>query len=109
MSGKAPGMSAQPQPPVIAALGHLNRRFLLWKQAKVKGRQTKIPLQANGKNAQTNKVQTWCTMPQAMEALDRIQADGVGIVLGQLAENRWLVGGDLDLCRSPITGRIEPW
>jgi hypothetical protein len=102
-------MSSHPQPAAGAAMGHLGRRYLLWQQTVVKGRQTKVPLQTNGKKARTNDVSTWCRLDQATDALDRMAVDGVGIVLGKLGEHRWLVGVDLDLCRSPVTGKIEEW
>ena len=34
---------------------------------------------------------------------------GIGLVLGQLDDGRYLVGNDLDSCRDAATGTIAPW
>ncbi len=43
---------------------------------------------------------------QAVEAVEKHRLSGIGFVL---TEGCGLIGGDLDGCRDPVTGVIEPW
>jgi putative DNA primase/helicase len=66
---------------------------------------TKVPYNARtGGHAKSNKLSTWSTFAEALAALERGGYDGVGVCLTPP-----YVGADLDGCRSPETGLIEPW
>jgi primase-polymerase (primpol)-like protein len=54
--------------------------------------------------AAVNDPTTWGLFSDARAAVEDGKADGAGIVLGN-----GLVGIDLDHCRDPETGAIEPW
>src|SRR4051812_38530203 len=100
--------------PAIAEMAAFGPRFCLWRQEVRDGKPTKVPLKKNGAKAQSNNPSTWCTHGQAVAALNKLRAegariDGIGVFLGRLEDGRFLVGLDLDLCRSPVTGAIEPW
>jgi hypothetical protein len=101
--------------PAIAEMA-AHSRFVLWRTTREDGgKPRKIPLQADGKKkAASNNPASWCRLDQAEDARDRLAVkgepvDGIGIMLGKLKDGRWLVGADLDLCRSFVTGAIEPW
>jgi putative DNA primase/helicase len=74
---------------------------------------TKIPYRGIGRKAASNAPKTWLTFAQA-EAVagaagflgEHGLGGGVGIMLGPVAG---LIGVDLDTCRDPETGEIEPW
>src|SRR5262245_45699562 len=57
------------------------------------------------RNAATNDPATWGTYEQAVAQVLAGKADGIGIAL----KDRDLGANDLDHCRDPVTGRIEPW
>src|SRR3954447_11480655 len=84
-------------------------RFVLWLDES--GR--KVPYRTNGLPADTTKPSTWSTLDECEKALGRIAATGIGLVLAaeRDAVAGWapIVGIDLDGCRNPETGEIEPW
>jgi primase-polymerase (primpol)-like protein len=66
--------------------------------------------------AKTNQPETWGTYQQAQDWVTARRQEnsqrtyGVGLVLGTRAGKVWYLGGvDLDTCRDPNTGVIEPW
>jgi putative DNA primase/helicase len=69
---------------------------------------TKVPYSAlDGSNASSTDPKTWATFKQALEYhLDNDWTDGVGMVV---CDEDDFVGIDLDHCRDPETGVIEPW
>jgi hypothetical protein len=88
-------------------------RWVAWREEKLKGKQTKVPHdpKANRK-ASSNDATTWGTRKQAETAWrdeldDGRRVGGVGIVLGELDDDRLLLGIDLDGCASGK--RIETW
>jgi len=100
--------------PAVADMAALDRRFCLWRQEVRDGKPTKVPLRSTGAKARNNDPSTWCTYERALTALKELRAegtriDGIGVFLGRLEDGRFLVGLDLDLCRSPTTKVIEPW
>ena len=67
----------------------------------------KVPFNARtGTNASSTDPSTWCSLPKAADVYRQEDYDGVGFVL---SKELGLVGGDLDRCRDPETGRLEPW
>jgi primase-polymerase (primpol)-like protein len=67
---------------------------------------TKPPFQPNGKHAESDNRETWSAFEQAVAAYERGGFSGIGIVV---TEGDDLAGVDLDHCRDPETGAIEPW
>jgi len=84
-----------------------DRQWVLWLQ-EVRGedKPTKLPYQTNGRLAEANDPVTWTTFDAVYDAYRRGGYSGVGYVF---APGAGLVGIDLDHCRDPHTGAIEPW
>lgn len=81
--------------------------FVLWRSETREGKATKVPYQANGRHAKSNDPATWTSFPEASKALNNGgNFDGIGFVLSP-QDN--FTGIDLDKCRDPQTGAIEPW
>jgi putative DNA primase/helicase len=72
----------------------------------------KPPVNArNGNLASSTNPRTWASYDEALAAYQRGGLDGIGFVLRRAkdAEDAGLVAIDLDKCRNPDTGVIEPW
>jgi hypothetical protein len=73
----------------------------------------KPPVNARtGSLAKSTAPSTWCGFIDAVEFMRRRKLDGIGFVLHRTAEQGdapGLVGIDLDKCRDPQTGAVEPW
>jgi hypothetical protein len=82
----------------LCALPH----WVVWKYKTVKGKLTKIPYQVDGQNASSTEPKTWTTFEKAIAAKG---FDGIGFVL----TNSNIAAFDLDDCRDPETGGLEPW
>ena len=97
-------------PPAIEPSAGLPR-WVGWKiVGKTGEKPRKLPINAaTGKAASSTDPATWAPFAKAKEAVSRHRLSGVGITLGDLGDGRWLIGLDLDLCRSPVTGEIRPW
>ena len=68
---------------------------------------TKIPWSPRSpRRASVNDPSTWGSFSEAVQALEDGRGDGVGFVF--TTEDPY-VGIDLDKCRDPATGDIEPW
>lgn len=82
-------------------------QWVLWKRESRGDNTTKVPYQPNGQMARSTDSSTWSDF-QTVEAafLSGIQFDGVGFVF---TEADPYVGIDLDKCRDPLTGEVEPW
>jgi putative DNA primase/helicase len=88
------------------------RRFLCWRHEweQRRKRWAKVPYQANGKRASSTDPTTWTDFPTALSAYlasrtrPGIPFSGIGFALGE----GW-AGVDLDRCRDPHTGTLEPW
>ncbi|MEQ1735517.1 MAG: phage/plasmid primase, P4 family [Rhodoglobus sp.] len=66
----------------------------------------KVPIDPRtGKNASTTNFATWGTFAQALERTHKDNLGGVGFVFTDSGYG----GVDLDHCRDPETGAIEPW
>lgn len=80
-------------------------RWVNWRRIFHDGKSTKIPVSpTTGSMASSTDATTWGTYQQALAFLKRGKADGIGFVLGPPFS-----GIDLDGCRDPKTGVIEPW
>jgi putative DNA primase/helicase len=84
------------------------RRFVLWRWQWTEARKkwTKPPLQFSGKPASATDPSTWVTFVEAHAAYQRGGFDGIGLVV---TKKDGLAGIDLDGCRDPNTGVIDPW
>jgi len=97
------------------------KAWVLWKEEPVladdgkpetdpdtgRPKMTKKPYRADDPSrlASTTDPSTWAYFDAAVAAA---QGDcGIGVVVGGVAED--LVGGDIDGCRDPKTGEVEPW
>jgi hypothetical protein len=99
-------MDELPNLPAMRTLQAL-RQWLCWRWAERDGRKTKIPMSPhNGLGASVTNPAHWGTYDQAMAQARRRRHDGVGFVL---TETDGLTGVDLDHCRDPKTGQLEPW
>jgi putative DNA primase/helicase len=82
--------------------------WVCWTMDVRDGKPTKVPLNPKtGGNAQSNNPSTWGNYEIAVQRYrecenDRIQ--GIGFI-----PNNGYVGIDLDHCRDPETGQIQPW
>jgi putative DNA primase/helicase len=86
-------------------------QWVVWKlepSPKDPSKLTKVPYSAHdGSNASSTDPKTWATFKQALLFhLDNEWTDGVGMVVCDADD---FVGIDLDHCRDPDTGAIEPW
>lgn len=82
------------------------RAWVLWRWELRDGKWTKPPKQANGKNAASDKPQTWCSYAEALAAYQRGGFDGIGLMTPACPE---ITALDLDRCRDPVTGTATPW
>jgi hypothetical protein len=96
-------------PPAALAALCLKSQWVVWKwQRASKGRDwTKPPFRATDpeRHAANNNPATWGTWHAAVAAVLASRACGVGFVL----TNTEIGAVDLDKCRDPATGKIEPW
>lgn len=72
----------------------------------------KPPFSASGgKPASSTNPKTWASFRNAYDRYRKGGWDGVGLVLDRQKgrEGPGLVGVDLDKCRDPVTGAVEPW
>jgi primase-polymerase (primpol)-like protein len=82
-------------------------QWVVWRLVKRSGKLTKVPYQAGGAPASTTKKASWSSCQDAMLAYGAdASLDGVGFVFS--ADDPY-VGIDLDKCRDPDTGMVEPW
>jgi putative DNA primase/helicase len=85
---------------VVAAPDFLKAlpRWVLWRQETRKGRPTKVPKTVRNTDAATTRAADW----SSFEAVDACKQknnglfDGIGVVLGNLGDNWYLIGVDLD-------------
>ncbi|MBX6747299.1 MAG: hypothetical protein IRY87_35155, partial [Acetobacteraceae bacterium] len=97
--------------PTLDALATVPR-WVAWQTQDRKGKPSKVPHAPGGGLAKADTPATWGMRAQAEEraaALPRpYGTGGVGIMLGDHA-GLALGGIDLDTCRDPATGTLEPW
>lgn len=86
----------------------LPAQWVGWTYGKIRraGRPAKVPVQANGHNADVSDPTTWTTFEPAVELWRSGHAAGIGFVVTRDDE---FVGIDLDKCRTPETGEIAEW
>ena len=78
-----------------------------WNWVFVEGRWTKPPFQPNGSRAKSQTPDTWCTYKEAVAKVKDKRADGIGIMLHGMKQAEIIF--DIDHCRDPASGTIDPW
>ncbi len=77
--------------------------WVCWRREIRDGKPTKVPYNpTTGRRAKSNDPATWVDFATACARAS--QHDGIGIMFGS-----GLCGVDLDHCRDPETGELEPW
>jgi hypothetical protein len=76
----------------------LQKRWVCWRREAVKGKETKVPYQPNGKHAMTNNHATWHTHAECAAV-----SPLVGVMLGN-----GIVGVDFDKCCDAFEGKFTP-
>ena len=106
-------MTNTPRAPATAALASFPpvlrnlRQWVCWRLEERDGKPTKVPLDPRtGDRAATDDASTWTAFTDALAAHHRGMGDGVGFVF---STHDPYSGIDLDGCRDPETGEIEPW
>jgi hypothetical protein len=82
---------------------------VVWRYAERNGKITKLPINPrySGRMARTNDPRTWSTFDRALGVCgENPKIDGAGFVF---SGDDLYVGIDLDNCRDPETGVIDPW
>jgi hypothetical protein len=88
--------------------------WVAWQtENRADGKPTKVPYGPDGRRARADGPATWGKRPQVEAVAARLPKPygkgGVGIEFPALGDGRSLGGVDLDSCRDPATGAIEPW
>jgi hypothetical protein len=90
-------------PSVLTSLVGLSH-WVLWRWEKTeKGKWTKVPYQPDGHKAKNNDPMTWNSYKAVLEALPKF--DGIGFCLFKSD----FAAFDIDHCRDPKTGVLDPW
>jgi putative DNA primase/helicase len=99
-------------PPIIENIPEqLTERpqWVCWRLEERDGKKTKVPYTPGTlRRASTTDLMTWRTFSETLEAYESGEPpyDGVGFVLSSADP---YCGIDLDRCRKPESGEIEPW
>lgn len=99
------------EPTAFEQFRALGPRFFPWQEVDRGGpKPDKIPMRADGESFGSSTDPTaWTDLRSAQCTAITEGLAGVGVALGRLDDGRWLAGVDLDNCRDPETGAIEPW
>ena len=82
------------------------RQWVVWRWEERDGKATKPPYSAStGKLASSTDSATWATFEEALAARREGDWNGVGFVF---TPDDPFCGVDLDKCRNPVTGEIDP-
>lgn len=76
------------------------RQWVNWKKITRDGKSTKFPCQPNGTPASSTDPSTWCDFSELADSMPR------GFVFSGSDD---FIGIDLDGCRDPETGKLDPW
>lgn len=83
------------------------RHWVCWRLLKRDGKPTKVPFDPlTARHASSTDSRTWRSFDEAVAALEVGEYDGVGFMF---SSGDPFTGIDLDHCRDPETGEIEPW
>src|SRR5215210_990859 len=82
-------------------------QWAAWRWESREGKWTKPPLNpSTGRYARNNDPATWGGLDEALRRMRNDRLPGVGFMFHP---NDGLAGTDLDDCRNPHTGEVEPW
>lgn len=82
-------------------------QWVLWRLEQRGDKTTKIPYQPSGAHARSTDPATWSDFATAQQAfINDASFSGIGFVF---SKDDPFVGIDLDKCRDPDTGEVEPW
>ncbi len=81
-------------------------QFVCWREEDRDGDVTKVPYSIYGGRASSTNPKTWAPFEAAVAHAEEHSMSGVGFVF---TEDDPYAGIDLDHCRSPETGVVEPW
>jgi putative DNA primase/helicase len=107
-----PDAFASVAPPIIQNIPEqLTERpqWVCWRTEERDGKQTKVPYTpGTERRASSTDLMTWRTFSEALDAYEAGEPpyDGIGFVFCSADP---YVGIDLDRCRDPLTGDLEPW
>ena len=86
--------------------------WVVWRNELRRGRSTKVPFNPAGGFAKADDPKTWGTRFQAEAAIPRIvngSGGGLGLEFAAIGDGLHLAGIDIDTCRDPQTGMVDPW
>lgn len=85
--------------------------WVAWQiEKRADGSPTKPPLHVREqRKAKSDDPTTWGTLDEARQKAATLTQGGVGIMFATLPTGDQLGGVDLDSCRDPATGAMEPW
>jgi putative DNA primase/helicase len=81
-------------------------QFVCWLEEDRDGDVTKVPYSVHGGRASSTNPKTWAPFEAAIAYAEEHSMSGVGFVF---TEDDPFAGIDIDKCRDPETGEIEPW
>ena len=82
-------------------------QWVCWRKMPRDGKTSKLPVNPHtGAPASTTDPANWSTYMEVCAAVKRYGCDGIGFVF---TKNDPYTGVDLDKCRNPETGVLEPW
>jgi len=83
------------------------RHWVCWRLEERDDKLTKIPYDPlTARHASSTDSRTWRSFDEAVAALEVGEYDGIGFVF---SSGDPFTGIDLDKCRNPETGELEPW
>jgi len=97
-----PGINTQGIPKELLKLP----QWVLWKAKPKNGKTTKVPYPVTGEEAKSNDPSTWGSFEDVLRVYKAGDYSGIGYVFSKDDPH---CGIDLDHCRDPETGKIEPW
>jgi predicted P-loop ATPase len=95
--------------PIYENMPALPREHARWLRWTVDGAGRKVP-RANKRpdvNTNANNPTNWCSFDELLKAPDLL--NGPGFALGAVEGGPTFSGIDLDDCRNPVSGAIQPW
>jgi len=82
-------------------------QWAAWRWERRNGKWTKRPLNPDtGSSARSNDPDTWGSLEAAVRRMRRASLPGIGFMFHP---DDGFAGVDIDGCRNPLTGEIEPW
>src|ERR1039458_8821263 len=85
----------------------LRQQWVVGRAARRSGNPTKLPVNPmTGRLAAIDDSTSWADYESAVQAVDRFKCEGVGFVF---TDSDPYSGIDLDDCRDPQTGEMQPW